>query len=172
MRTPLYWIDGPWTGRLAVAPRPRGGDWLEEEISAWRQAGLDIVVSLLTPDEVTDLDLSEEEAWCQVNALQFCTFPITDRGIPTSRRASIELVRELDKALTEGKSIVVHCRQGIGRSALLATCLLVASGEEPKAAFQHISAARGCAVPETAEQREWVSTLAAELLALPPRNRL
>lgn len=30
MRATLYWIDGVWPGRLAIVPRPRGDDWLED----------------------------------------------------------------------------------------------------------------------------------------------
>lgn len=171
MKTVLYWIEGPWTGRLAIAARPRGGDWLEDEVRAWRQSGVDIVVSLLTPEEVIDLDLGKEEAWCQAHGIEFCAFPIADRGVPASRTASVELVRRLDKALMEGKSIAVHCRQAIGRSALLAACLLIVAGEELEAAFQHVSAARGYPVPETADQREWVQALAAKLSAPLRRSR-
>ena len=171
MKTVLYWIEGPWTGRLAIAPRPRGGDWLEDEVRAWQQSGLDGVVSLLTPEEVAELGLGQEAAWCQAHGIDLCSFPIPDRGVPMSRRASVDLIRKLDNALREGKSIAVHCRQGIGRSALLAACLLIAAGEEPEAAFRHISTARGCPVPETAEQREWVQALAAELSAPLLRSR-
>jgi len=171
MKTVLYWIEGPWTGRLAIAPRPRGGDWLEDEVRAWRQSGLDIVVSLLTPEEVAELDLGKEEAWCKTHGIQFCSFPIADRGVPASRKASVKLARKLDLALSEGKSVAVHCRQGIGRSAVLAACLLTASGEDPDTAFQRISVVRGCPVPETLEQREWLRALAAELLAPLPRIR-
>jgi protein-tyrosine phosphatase len=156
MKAHVYWIDGPWPGRLAIVPRPRGGDWLEDEVQAWQQAGLDRVVSLLTPDEVADLDLSKEAAWCQTHDMQFMSFPIPDRGVPASRHAALALVQQLEQALAVGERIAVHCRQGIGRSALLAACVLVAAGEEPDMAFQHISAARGCTVPETVEQQEWV----------------
>ena len=68
--------------------------------------------------------------------------------------------------------MVVHCRQGIGRSGLLTACLLIASGATPEMAFQRISAVRGCPVPETMEQREWVHALASELLVSVPQNRL
>ena len=30
MRIDLFTIPTPYPGRLAVAPRPRGGDWLDE----------------------------------------------------------------------------------------------------------------------------------------------
>jgi hypothetical protein len=60
MEAELYWIPGPWLGRLAMAPRPRGGDWLADEIASWRHAGLNAVLSLLTPEEEQDLDLAGE----------------------------------------------------------------------------------------------------------------
>ena len=163
MKAQVYWIEGPWPGRLAIVPRPRGGDWLEDEVQAWQDAGLDQVVSFLTPDEVADLDLSKEEAWCQAHDLQFMSFPIPDRGVPASRTATLTLVHHLEHALASGQRIAVHCRQGIGRSALLAACVLVAAGAEPETAFQHLSAARGCAVPETVEQQEWVKACAPAL---------
>jgi hypothetical protein len=56
----LYWIKGPWRGRLVTMPRPRGGDWLEDEVCDWREAGIDVVVSLLTTDEVGEFDLDAE----------------------------------------------------------------------------------------------------------------
>src|SRR3954470_12569049 len=99
MRTELYWVQGPWPGRLAIMPRPRGGDWLEDEMQSWRRSGVDVVLSLLTPDEVTDLNLSDESAWCRANGIHFCSFPVTDRGVPSSREAFSDLVTKLAEQL-------------------------------------------------------------------------
>src|SRR5215213_5189870 len=57
MRGSVFWISGPWRGRLAIVLRPRGGDWLDGETRVWRHAGVDVVVSLLEPSEETELDL-------------------------------------------------------------------------------------------------------------------
>ena len=54
MRTELYWIEGPWLSRLAIMPRPRGGDWLEDEITSWRHVGIDTIVSALMKEESTE----------------------------------------------------------------------------------------------------------------------
>jgi protein-tyrosine phosphatase len=156
MRAAFYWIDGPWPGRLAIVPRPRGGDWLADEVRSWQQAGLDVVISLLTQDEIVDLDLEREAELCQENGIQFISFPITDRSVPPSQKATLELVRRLDHILADGKSLAIHCRQGVGRSAVITACLLICAGLDPETAFQRISVTRGCAVPETAEQKEWV----------------
>ena len=162
MRTDPYWIEGSWGGRLAIVARPRGGDWLDEEVRSWRCSGLDVVLSLLTPDEIVELDLTQEETQCEANEIQFLSFPIVDRGVPLSRKATSDLARELGQILYDGKRVGIHCRQGIGRSALIAACLLVSTGVDKDDAFQRISAARGHSVPDTVEQKEWVAKFAQE----------
>ena len=54
----IYQIQGPWRGRLAIVPRPRGGEWLDDDVRALKEQGFDLVVSLLTPDEAIDLGLA------------------------------------------------------------------------------------------------------------------
>ena len=163
MRAELSWIEVPWQGRLAILPRPRGGDWLEDEIRDWRSAGVGVIVSLLTSDEITDLDLVQEARLCRENGIQYLSFPITDRSVPTSGGATLEFAKTLEGFLAAGKTVAVHCRQGIGRSALIAACVLILAGITPEVVFQRLSAARGCPVPETAEQRQWVIEFAREL---------
>jgi protein-tyrosine phosphatase len=58
--------------------------------------------------------------------------------------------------LAEGKAVGVHCRAGIGRSSLIAAALLIQNGVSPETAFLTIQEARGCPVPDTVEQRNWV----------------
>src|SRR5438093_4555051 len=132
VKTDLYWIPESWPGRIAIIPRPRGGDWLEDEVRAWREAGLDVVVSLLTRDEIADLDLEQEANYSAGHDLQFLRFPIPDLGVPSSREAAFDLLGKLDEALAAGKSVALHCRQGIGRSGLIAASLLVLSGLDPQ----------------------------------------
>ncbi|MEZ4617865.1 MAG: dual specificity protein phosphatase family protein [Caldilineaceae bacterium] len=156
----IYWIKGPWSGRLAIIARPRGDDWLEDEIKQWQRAGIDMVVSLLTPREVHELGLSEEAALSKKQAIDFLTFPIPDRGIPSSRPEMQTVVATLLMWLQQGKTIGIHCRHGIGRSALLAASLLVNAGIDADRAFHQIERARGVAVPDTPAQKEWVEKFA------------
>ena len=160
MRRAAYWISGPWLGHLAIIPRPRGGDWLGDEVRALKDLGLNIVVSLLTREEIIEFELAEEEQWCQAQGIQFHTLAIPDRGVPESRQAVADLIETLMKALEAGKSIGVHCRQGIGRSSVVAALLLVSAGEGPDTALAHISQARGCPVPDTPEQANWIKGFA------------
>jgi protein-tyrosine phosphatase len=165
MTQEIHWIEGPWSGRLAILPRPRGGDWLEDEVRGWERAGLNVVISLLVPDEDVHFQLEREGELSRAHDLQFVSYPIPDRSVPGSLETTSALVQDLEAGLENGNRVGVHCRQGIGRSALIAACVLVASGKEPEQAFELISAARGLPVPETDEQREWVTAFARELSA-------
>jgi protein-tyrosine phosphatase len=161
IKTEVYWVPGPWPGRLGIVPRPRGDDWLEDEMKAWRDAGLDLVASLLTAAEAAELGLQQEEALARREGLELRSFPIPDYGVPSSRASFARFLNGLETALAAGKNVGVHCRQGIGRSSLLVAALLVSAGLQPDDAFRRISQARGREVPDTDEQRRWVALLAA-----------
>jgi protein-tyrosine phosphatase len=160
MKTDLYFVEGPWPGRLAVAPRPRGGDWLVDEMRAWQQAGIGVVLSLLTPPECSEFELDEEADACRSVGLQLLSFPIEDRTVPASRDETARVVTEIVGYLRRGIGCAIHCRQGIGRAALIAACLLVWSGVDAETAINRVTLARGRPVPETAEQRAWLAAFA------------
>ncbi len=159
MQAELYWVDPEKT--LAIMPRPRAGDWLEDEISSWKQRGLEVIVSLLESDEVTELGLEAETELCGTAGIEFLNFPIPDRGVPASRPAFVDFVNMLETKLQSGKNVGIHCRIGVGRSALVAACLLVRRGVSPKEAFVQIGKARGLSVPDTEEQMTWVEQVSS-----------
>jgi predicted protein tyrosine phosphatase len=179
MQAKVYWVPGPWRGRLGIVPRPRGGDWVEDETVAWRHAGIDVVVSLLEPEEETQLILQSEGAAVAASGIDFRPFPIPDRGVPASRESVAELAGEIVDALDKGRNVAVHCRQGIGRSAMIVGSVLVAAGENVATALEAIGQSRGLAVPETEEQGQWlrdfagwmVSTRAAQQAAAADERR-
>ena len=163
MSTKLHWVEGPWPGKFALAARPRGGDWLEDEIEAWHGDGIDAVVSLLTPDEEQDLDLGREAQAVRAQGMKFVSFPIPDRQVPNSETEMAAVLERIDAELSAGRNVVVHCRQGIGRTGLVGACLLVTKGLSPEKAVKSMSTARGNSVPETEAQRRWIDHYAAIL---------
>jgi protein-tyrosine phosphatase len=156
MKAELYPIPDVPAGRLAILPRPRAGDWLADEAAAWAEAGLAIVVSLLEDEEITELGLEDEEKCCAEARLRFVRFPIPDRGTPESREGFTALVATLLAEMRQDRYVGVHCRMGLGRSTILAACLLVGLGVPVTTAWSAIERGRGRPVPETPEQRTWV----------------
>lgn len=167
MRANVFWVPGPWRGRLGIVLRPRGGDWLADETKSWREAGIDRVVSLLERDEQAQLDLEGEAEAAVANGVEFTSFPVPDRGIPASQESAAELVSDVVAALERGRTVAVHCRQGIGRSAVITGAVLVAEGEDVQTALWTIKESRGLEVPETDEQRQWLRDFASRLTRKP-----
>jgi protein-tyrosine phosphatase len=143
-----------------LAARPRGGDWLPDELTSWKHAGIGVVLSLLTPGEQRDLNLVNEAAESQKQGLVFTSFPIPDREVPASEAAFNDALRGANERLSRGENLLIHCRQGIGRTGLFAACLLIRTGMSPSAAVDLVSATRCVPIPETTEQRDWIERYA------------
>jgi protein-tyrosine phosphatase len=146
---------------LAIMPRPRAGDWLEDEIGQWQREGLEMVVSLLEAAEVAELELGAERGLCATRGIEFLSFPIPDRGVPRTVAAFDTFLAPVVTRLRGGASVGVHCRAGIGRSGLTAACILVRAGIPYPLAFPAISRARRVKVPDTEQQESWVQAFAA-----------
>ena len=156
MPSELYWIDADATARLAIMARPRAGDWLEEEIAHWKNSGVGIVVSLLEPEEIDDLGLGMEASLCEASGIEYVSFPIPDRGLPSDTQDALRFAADV---MARQKPIAIHCRAGIGRSSIMAAALLVGSGVRPEIALAAIAEARRLPIPDTEAQREWVLNL-------------
>jgi protein tyrosine phosphatase (PTP) superfamily phosphohydrolase (DUF442 family) len=159
----VFWINPGANGRLAIVPRPRGDDWLVDDLAAIRREGIDILVSLLPQPEATELGLAREQALCEEVGIEFRSFPIPDRQVPDSYRELHALAEELATARRHGKNIGAHCRACIGRASLLLAAVLCVEGISPERAFRLISNGRGLQVPDTPEQAEWLAGFATAL---------
>lgn len=167
----VYWAETPWSGRLAVSPRPRGDDWLEDEISAWRKAGVDVVVSLLTPDEIDEFGLLREETLVEAGRMRYVALPIPDRDVPPSTREALRVSRWLAAEMERGRNVLIHCRQGVGRSDLIAATVLAVGGVAPDEGFPRLTAARGVEVPETERSAAGLNASRGTRARHRPRNR-
>lgn len=162
MKPTIYWIENSGAGRLAIVAKPQGDDALESEIQGWREAGIDVVVSMLTETDNLYLGLSSEAELCRSNGLHFISFPIEDCGVPESQETTLQLVQELDHLLSSGKSIGFHCQGCVGRAPLIASCVLMFSGMSAESAFELVRDARGCPILE-GRQAEWGRNFARQL---------
>jgi protein-tyrosine phosphatase len=161
MRPTLHVVKWHGPGRLATMAHPRGGDWLEDEMSALVEADVDVLVSALTPEEYDRLALTREREAARAAGLDFVSFPIPDRGVPGPGPAPAELAVRLAAHVRAGRFVVTHCFAGIGRATLLAGATLVTLGAGPAEALRLISAARGLRVPDNDTQQAWLYDFAA-----------
>ena len=111
---------------------------------------------MLTDEEAEELGLNDESAECAAAGISFVNVPIPDRSVPPDTNAFLRSVEQLATRVREGHYVAVHCRASIGRSSVLAASILVRLGWDAKIAFDAIETARGCSVPDTSEQKQWV----------------
>ena len=157
MLTKIYWLHQyDNSAKLGIMARPRGNDWLDEEITNIKKQGVELLVSLLEPNEVLELGLRQEQQLCSKHNITYINFPIVDRGIPKRNDDTDTLINHLLNKINTGSTTVIHCRMGIGRSSIIAGALLLKTGQNAKDIFAHISKIRGLTVPDTDEQTKWL----------------
>ncbi len=172
----IVWSGGPEgahrSGRLglAMAPGSRcaipGTEdlWersLDLDMGAMKRAGVTRLVCLLEDTEFGLLGLDDYPEVAAAAGLPFIRLPIPLHAIPgdgtaggPTREALVRLVSEVVVALDSGDHVVVHCRGGLGRTGLVAGCVLRAIGYGPAAALTALATARGDGCPETVAQRD------------------
>lgn len=158
MRSQLFTIRRSGPGTLSTMARPRGEDCLGEDVRALAAAGVSVLVSLLTDDEMAEFGLTAEAETARAGGLEFYRLPTPDRRVP-DLASGLALARTLRGHLEQGSGVAIHCRYGIGRSSTLAAMVLVLEGAQPEQALALISAARGMPVPDTGPQRDAVLSL-------------
>ncbi len=159
----VYWLLWSGSGRVGILPRPRGGDWLCEDLRRIRAAGADTLVSLLEAEEVRELELGQESEAAAEQGLRFVSFPIADRQVPRSEADFRAFVEPLSRHVADGGCVAIHCRAGIGRSSLTAIAILAFLGLPTAEGFELAASARGFSVPDTPEQAAWVERFARRI---------
>ena len=152
----VLWIEGSEPVGLAIVIRPRGDDELKDDLAIIKHSGVETLVSMLEPTEALWLGLKDEGKLAEEAGMHFISYPILDVHVPDDVATFREFVANLADRLRSGDRIGVHCRGSIGRSTVTAACTLIHLGWKAKEALAAIHAARGCFVPDTAEQRRWI----------------
>lgn len=121
--------------------------------------GCQVLVGLVQAHELQALDIEALPVRAGEHGLTWLHTPIPDGGAP-QQADLVTLVAAIREALDRDRTVVVHCRAGLGRSGLVAAAVLVAEGAEPGDAQSRVRAARPGAI-ETAAQERMLRTFAA-----------
>ena len=79
--------------------RPRGNDWLDDDIKKLSFSNTDIVVSLLEKSEEQELGIQKEKEHCIKYGMEFISYPIIDRSLPEDRNSFNKLAKLLNQKI-------------------------------------------------------------------------
>lgn len=92
----------------------------------------------------------------------------TEDGRGVSQQMLDEGVAWVGARLDDGRKVLVHCQHGVGRSPLLALCVLVARGDSPLRALARAKAARWRVSPSPEQLEAYRTWLARRARAGAP----
>lgn len=155
-----YWV---LPGQLLAGEYPGGAtrEVTRSRLERLLAAGIQCFVDLTQPGELAPQPSYESELPAGIHYLRV---PITDHAVPKKRAQMAAILEALSRALASGRPVYLHCRAGIGRTGMVAGCLLVERGMAGGEALAELNrvwkqSARSSAwpdVPETPEQIRYV----------------
>ncbi|XP_078591597.1 cyclin-dependent kinase inhibitor 3-like [Branchiostoma floridae x Branchiostoma japonicum] len=80
-------------------------------------------------------------------------------GTVPAMAACVKLLEEMKVCLSQGKKTLIHCYGGLGRSCLVAACLMLYLDEtaDPQAALQRVQQVRGHGAVQTVRQYNFLN---------------
>lgn len=148
MELDIYNVSSIGQGRLCVMAKPFSKEWINEEFDAIKAFGISRVVSLLECAEPHAVDVTDEDAHCRRRGIDFIQYEIPNRCIPGNEDSYLALIQFLHDELIAGMDTVVHCRDGIGRTGMVATAVLVKYGHTGDRAITLVAEAKRVSVSE------------------------
>jgi predicted protein tyrosine phosphatase len=102
----------------------------------------------------------DDPAALRVHGIRLLHLPTADTQAVAQERLR-EGVGFVSEGLDADERVLVHCQYGIGRSALVALCVLVARGEPPLEALERVKRARPVISPSPAQLEAFIAFAAA-----------
>lgn len=124
----------------------------------------DLLVSLMEEHEYKELRISGLRERAPEYGIEVLWFPVKDAMCPEREEEFDEAVARMVGALRDGKTVVIHCKGGLGRTGLTAAACLVSAGTDLAAdeALRIVRRARAGAV-ENERQEEFVARYAVRV---------
>lgn len=146
-------------------PATSHGDisWLTDELAVSGCFPMESVAQLARTHRIRAVvDLREEDCDDQealaTAGLRFLHLPTPDLhpASPEMLERGVAFARE---HIERGERVLIHCQHGIGRSPLLALCVMVDRGWQPLEALEQAKERRMCVSPSEAQYRGWAAWL-------------
>ncbi|MYA61486.1 MAG: hypothetical protein F4X94_02810 [Dehalococcoidia bacterium] len=133
-----YWVR---TGRFAAGEYPGARDSAQaaRKIEGLLDAGIDHFIDLTEIGELVPYDkIADRTASSLGLKIEWERHPIPDLSGSRTREQMRGILDAIDDALSDGKTVYVHCWGGVGRTGTVVGCWLVRHGHLGEEALQEI----------------------------------
>jgi ADP-ribosylglycohydrolase len=146
-----YWL---LPGRMLVGAYPgsRSRAQAMERLRRLLESGVTCFIDLTEPDEIASYEALLPFETPDGRRVEHLREPIVDHGVPASRETMARILAMIDGALDSGHTVYLHCRAGIGRSAMAAGCWLAERSGDGGQALRELAACW----PQAAQSRHWL----------------
>lgn len=153
--------DDPLLNLDWITPQLAVGGGFPESAAEWlaQSAGVSAVVDLRA-------EACDDDAVLRRHGMTLLHLPTEDH-FAVSQPMLDEGVGFATQRIARGECVLVHCQEGVGRSALLALCVLVELGSAPLEALNQAKGARWQVSPNPAQYEAWAEWLARRGLPAP-----
>jgi len=156
----INWIDSNYInvkGKIGIGRAPGYGSARFDDFRSIKEQGISKIYCLQEEDELVylaDETVEQRREILKEYGIELIHSPIGDFRIPTPEQA-LMLSESIMKDVNGGKSILIHCMGGLGRSGTIAACALVHYGLKPDDAVKIVRTVRPGTL-ETDQQVEFV----------------
>lgn len=134
-----YWVT---RDRFAAGEYPgdRDSDRAATSIESLLRAGIDHFIDLTEERELEPYAGILEQVARRIGLrVGHERHPIVDGRVPTSPDQMVRILDAIDSALSEGKTVYLHCWGGVGRTGTAVGCWLVRHGSTGEQALHQIN---------------------------------
>eukprot|EP00826_Nyctotherus_ovalis_P055950 TRINITY_DN7484_c0_g3_i1.p1 TRINITY_DN7484_c0_g3~~TRINITY_DN7484_c0_g3_i1.p1 ORF type:complete len:197 (+),score=33.86 TRINITY_DN7484_c0_g3_i1:221-811(+) len=141
-----------------------------KDVNDFKERGVAAIFCLLGKYELRAIgvELASYQQACTDARIDLNVFDIIEMGVPESHKVEEFKRNVVDKALEyvkSGKSVLVHCRGGIGRASTVAACILchVFKGAKPEDMIKMLRRRRDKKAVESYKQEQFIKKYFKEI---------
>jgi protein-tyrosine phosphatase len=116
---------------MSMCPGRHKGVWkrnLSTDLDYFVSQGANAVVTLVTKTEMHDMGIPNLVTEIEKRGMMSIQYSIQNKWIPNNSDTFAQVVHQVSALIREGKTIIVHCNGGKGRTGLIITACLVLLG--------------------------------------------
>lgn len=140
---------------ISMTPGKKNNKWnrdIEDDIKHIYSEKIDVIVCLLEWSEMKTMNIIDYPKKVKNTGITFYHLPVKDLDCPHDNDLKL-IVETILKYLLSGKNVLVHCKEGLGRSGVIVACCLCNFGFSGDESINMVRKQRKGAIQNTCQEK-------------------